>query len=200
LKFKTLLLVTLLFVAGCAQSINLKNAQNYYDAGINEMRSGNWEKGRMYLSRAIGNAKLGGAGPRTTSLITYEYGRASGVVCEWAEAEKSLKTSYELDLDHDGPYWMPMVELTRMSRAQKDHQKALGYYSELMPILKDIQAETQDPLGYADILEEYAESLEQTGSPEKGTKLKERAKQLRETFPGMVAHTEKTPYGTQCQK
>ncbi len=70
----------------------------------------------------------------------------------------------------------------------------------MWPILTEIQAETRDSLGYTDLLDEYAMVLENTGEQEAAIKHRQRAKQLRDTFPGKQAHTEITPYGTHCNK
>jgi hypothetical protein len=47
-------------------------------------------------------------------------------------------------------------------------------------------------------MDEYALVLSKAGDQVTAAKQRKRAKQLRDTFPGQKAHTEITPYGTQC--
>lgn len=183
---------------GCANPINLYTAKQYDIAAYDSIERGEWKQARMYYSRAWGNAQMGGADIRDISRLRYEYGRASGVVCEWEEAETALNEAYEMDIKSNGPYWMPVVELERMFIAKKDFQKANTYFEKLMPILNEVGAETGDPLAYADVLDEYALVLEKIGKPEEANKHLKRAKQLKDTFPGRESRTEITPYGTQC--
>ncbi len=191
--------VFLILLTGCAHyMINLKTAENYYNAAVKALQANDWANARMYFSRAWGNAMMGNADTRIISMLRYEYGRASGVMCDWEEAEKALEEAFELDVKSGGPRWMPLVELARMSIAQKKYIKAKKYFERLMPILQEIQAETQDPLGYADLLDDYALVLERTGEQEIAQRHRERARQLRDAFPGLTAHTEITPYGRQC--
>ncbi|CAB1057727.1 hypothetical protein D1BOALGB6SA_2480 [Olavius sp. associated proteobacterium Delta 1] len=191
-------LILVVFLVSCAGTINIHNARKYDLAAYDALQKGDWKTARMFYSRAWGNAKMGNADIRTVSRLRYEYGRASGIVCEWTEAELALNEAFELDSKSNGPRWMPLVELERICIAQKNYIKAKGYFDKLMPILSEIQAETKDPIGYADLLDEYALVLENTGEPEAATKHRQRAKQITKTFPGKHAHTEITPYGTAC--
>ncbi len=197
-KISSMVIILSVLLSGCAFSINLHNARKYDLAANDAIQKGDWKAARMYYSRAWGNAQMGRADTRTIARLRYEYGRASGVVCEWEEAELALNEAFELDKKSDGPRWMPLVELERMSIAQKDYKKAKSYFDKLMPILSEIQGETKDPLGYADLLDEFVLVLENIGEGESAKKHKKREKQLRDTFPGQKAHTEITPYGTQC--
>lgn len=199
-KLTMLLLITILMLSiGCANPINLHTARKYDIEASNAARRGDWKAAQMYYSRAWGNAKMGKAETRDISRVRYEYGRASGVVCDWAEAETALNEAYKLDIQSNGPYWMPLVELERMSIAQKDYTKALKYFDKLIPILKKLNAETIDPLGYADLMDEYALVLEKNNRGTESQQHKNRAKKIRETFPDSKPRTEITPYGTQCK-
>ena len=193
-----LLLCLLVCISGCGNPINMKTAENYKNAGLHALDAGDWKSARMHFNRSWWNAKVGHADPRIVSELRYEYGRASGVVCEWDEAELALNESFEIDSKTNGPLWMPLVELERMSIAQKDYSKARGYFDKLMPILEEISIETKDPLGYADVLDEYSLVLENTGDPAKAKEHRQRSQQLREVFQGKESNTDITPYGTQC--
>ena len=185
-------------LVGCANPINKKTAQNYYRAAINAQQNGDWENARMYFSRAIVNAELGGIDSSTLAVLWYEYGRSSGVTCNWIEAEKGLLKAYELDRANKGPTYMSLYELARMNYDQKNFENAVGYFDKAYLEFEENQIDTKDPVGYADFLDEYSFTLENINKRDKVEGLKIRSSKIREAFKGKKSHTDKTPYGTNC--
>lgn len=198
LSFITLIVI----VSGCANPINLYTMKKYANAAYSNLHAGDLITAQKNFGRAIVNAKLGKADDRTLAVLLYEYGRASGVICNWAESEKSLIAAYELDRDNDGPTHMSLFELARMHSGRHEFSKAVEYFEQVLPELKNLQADARDPIAYAEFLEEYSLALEQTGKDDSAQfhHMRARAKELRNTFPDAKAFAEKTPYGTQCQK
>lgn len=96
----------LLLSSGCANPINAKTATDYAQAANNAAQLGDWAKARMCLCRAIVNAQLGGSSPAQLAVLYYEHGRASGIVCEFSDAEKPLIRAYDLDKQAGGPTYM----------------------------------------------------------------------------------------------
>ncbi len=197
----TLLILTVM-VSGCVNPINLHTAGKYFQAGHSNLSAGDWVTAQKNFGKAVLNAKLGKADDRAMAVYLYEYGRASGVLCDWTESEKSLIAAYELDRENDGPTHMSLVELTRMHIGRQEFSKAVEYSDKVLPELKNLQADARDPIGYAEFLEEYSLALEQTEKDEaiKIHRMRERAKELRNVFPNAKPFHDKTPYGTQCQK
>lgn len=191
-------LVACAVLSGCA--INESTAHRYANAGVSASQRGDWAVARENWRRAVINARLAHMNDRAMAVGHYEYGRASGVVCEWAEAEFALKEAYRLDTASGGPSYMAAYELGRMHFDRKQYAEAVEQYSLVKAEFERLQVETKDPVGYADYLDEYAMALEQTGKADEAQPLRVRSDQLRKTFPGKTAHTEKTPYGTQCKK
>lgn len=188
-----------LFVVGCANPINRHTAGKYSQAAYSAMKSGDWFNARMYFGRAIQNAKIGGVDTKAMAVLWYEYGRSSGVICDWPEAERGLNEAYKLDSETGGPAYMSLYEFGRMNYDRKQYAKAVEYFARVKVEFDKLQADTRDPLGYADYLEEYAGALEKTGNNAEAKKHRARAVELRKAFPGKDAQTEKTPYGTQCK-
>lgn len=184
-------------LSSCA--INEQTAHNYANAGAGASQRGDWTAAREYWRRAVINAKLAHMDNRALAVGYYEYGRASGVVCEWAEAEFGLKEAYRLDTAGGGPAYMAAYELGRMRFDQKQYGKAADQFARVTIDFDRLQADTKDPVGYADFLDEYAVALEQTGKVREAQPLRARSLELRKAFPGRTSHTEKTPYGTQCK-
>lgn len=191
--------VLALLLASCTNPINPRTAATYYDAGYAAVAAGDWPLARTNFRRAIQTADVEGANPRRMSALWYEYGRASGVLCDWAAAESALNSSYRLNRQFDGPTVMSLYELGRINYARSNYPAAVGYFARVRTGFDRNRTETSDPVGYADFLDEYADALEQTSGASEAATLRSRAAELRQTFPGMAGRTEKTPYGTQCQ-
>lgn len=187
-----------LLATACTNPINLRTASNYSSAGYAAMAAGDWAKARMNFGRAVQNAEIGRADPKAIGALWYEYGRASGVICDWPEAERGLNKSLELDSQSGGPAYMSLYELGRMNYDRKQYAEAVGYFARVKTEFDRMQADSRDPVSYAEYLDEYAGALEQTANASEAAPLRSRAAELRRTFPGQAGRTEKTPYGTQC--
>ncbi len=120
----------LLVMAGCANSINMHNAQRYAVAGQAAVRNGAWAEARKNFGLAIANVRMGHGDDRTRAVLYYEYGRASGVICDWPEAERGLNEAYNLDQQISGPAYMSLVELARMNLIEGGMTRRLNISSE----------------------------------------------------------------------
>lgn len=189
--------ITVLLV-GCANPINQKTAENYYGAALYAQQSGNWQDARKYFSRAIVNAEYGGGDESTLAVLWYEYGRSSGVICDWKEAENGLLKAFDLDELSNGPTYMSLYELARMFYDQKNYESASTYFNKAHIEFEKEQMDTKDPIGYADFLDEYIFTLEQLGRSNETKELKNRSMKIRNAFEGKDSHTDRTPYGTKC--
>ena len=196
-KYLTLFLIALV-ISGCATQINQRNAQKYWNAATIARDQGNWQLARSNWSKTIVNGNLGGVDQRNMSIAYYEYGRASGILCIWEEAENGLTKSLEIDRSNSGPVHLPLIELARLNYDQRKFAQAAKFFREAKPIVDSFNAETQDPLGYAEFLEEFSESIEKSTGGQETSQYRKRANQLRATFPDGTKRTERTPYGTEC--
>ena len=140
------------------------------------------------------------ASDKVTAVYAYEYGRASGVICDWGESERGLLKAYELDQEINGPVHMSLVELARMYQAKGDFAKSEEYYQLALIELDRIQADTRDAIGYANILENYAALLVDSGNTEEAMLVKRREQEIRNVFKGRTNDHEETPYGEFCDQ
>jgi hypothetical protein len=88
---------------------------------------------------------------------------------------------------------MSLVELARLNFDRQQHGTAVEYFDRVVLELEASHADTRDPIGYAQILDEYASSLEQTGKNGLAGKFHDRARDLRKAFPGQSSRTDRTP-------
>lgn len=194
-----LVIAAAVILTACANPINLRTAQNYAQGCSSFQHQGEWWKARRACGRAALNAELGGADPRAVAGLWYEYGRTSGVICDYSEAKKALEKSLESDKANNGPVLMDYFELARLHFDQKLFKEAADYYQFGVAVTpKEIIA--QDPIGYAEILDEYGESLKQVGEIAKSEKIIAESKQLRLENPNVKALTQHTPYGKFCDQ
>jgi hypothetical protein len=196
-------LIPLLFIillSACANPINLHTGREYFQGGQENAKEGRWFNARMAFGRAWTNANLGKEDDKITAVYAYEYGRASGAICDWTEAERGLKHSYELDLKTKGPIYMDLVELARMYHAKGELNKSNQYFNLAKNELDKLQADTRDAIAYANILAEYAVVLSALGKHTQATPLKKREKEIRDVFKGRTSSHKQTPYGKFCDQ
>ncbi|MGB5488126.1 MAG: hypothetical protein WBN06_12095, partial [Lysobacterales bacterium] len=101
----------------------------------------------MYFARAISNAELAGAPSKGLAVLWYEYGRSSGVICDWEEAENGLNKAFELDSKIGGPAYMSLYELAQMNYARELYTAAIEYFQGAYSGMEEDQADTKDPIG-----------------------------------------------------
>ncbi|HSH98907.1 MAG: tetratricopeptide repeat protein [Methylophilaceae bacterium] len=199
MKSTSLFIATALTLVSCANPINLKTAQNYAQGCMGFQHQGEWWKARQACGRAAINAELGGAEPQAITGLWYEYGRTSGVICDYTEAKKSLEKALESDKESNGPIIMDYFELARLHFDQKLFKEASTYYqSGVAATSKETIA--QDPIGYAEVLDEYGEALKQIGDAANSEKIIAQSKQLRSSNPTGKSLTKRTPYGKFCDQ
>ncbi len=154
----------------------------------------------MAFGRAWINANLGKADDKVTAVYAYEYGRTSGAICDWVEAERGLQEALELDRKTNGPVHMSLVELARMYHAKGDLAKSERHFKLGKAELDRLQADTRDSIGYANILAEYAEVLSTLGNSEEASQLEKREEEIRSVFKDRTSNHDQTPYGKFCDQ
>lgn len=188
------------FLVGCVNPINLHTGDQYYRGGIQNAKQDKWFNARMAYGRAWANADIGKASASTTATYAYEYGRASGAICDWKESERGLLKAFELDEKANGPVNMSLYELARMYRAQGIDGKAGEYFVKTDKAMKVVNAKERDPIGYADFLKEYAQNSNSLGKISEVNRLTKQETKLRKTHPGMMRNGDRTPYGQYCDQ
>lgn len=187
----------LLLLVGCATPINKKIANNHMKAAIDASNNGNWDASRRHWAKVVVNSKLANAPEQKMAVFNYEYGLALGVTCYFEEAEKYLNLAYQQDINTGGPSYKDLIELARLNLNQKKWEKSINYFEKALPILNKINASTGAPHAYADILDDYANALENSNN-QNSKKYRQEAKNIREKNPKSYSITEKIPYGEQC--
>lgn len=191
--------MAVLALAACGNPAVRHISTEYAITADNAARAGDWSTARTNWKKAVTEAELAEAPPQALAILWYEYGRSSGVICDWAEAKTGLIKAYDLDLISNGPAFMSLFELARMNFDRKRYREAVNYFERVLTEFEDQPLDTRDPLGHADFLDEYAASLDNLGRGVEAKKHRRRSAKIRAAFPKAEPRTEKTPYGTQCE-
>ena len=194
---RILSLVVTLLLAGCASYAQDQYKYNFYATHAEEaIKAGDWVVYRSNLQAAIDSADSAEAWQSEKSRLYYEYGRASGVLCDWKEAERGLMKALEIRKSIGMPTSAPLVELGRISVDRQDYEGAEKYFSEAYPILQRADAANRFPSAFVAYLDEYATAWEHLHKDAQAASLRARAIELRNTH--ATTKSTRTPYGTQC--
>ena len=185
-------------LAGCSNQVDVRTAHGYAHAGYQAIQASEWKLARQNFDKAIANAEAGKARPRQLAVLKYEYGRVSGVLCDWDGAERALTEASVLDKGKGGTAMGALHELGRLHLDRGRFVEARPYYDKVLPLFKAAEAETKDPSRFADFLEEYAVVLSRTGAASDAALQSERVSKIRKTISSGTARQERTPYGTRC--
>ena len=187
-----------ILMTGCASQINLRNSAMHLQAGIAAEKMGDWETARLQFAQAVVNADLGEGDFHGKAIVNYEYGKALGVRCEYASAEKYLLRSKSFAELGGEPAYLPLYELGLLNEAQGKSIPAANYFSQLIPIMEKEGLRRRYPLGVADVYERYAAALDANGMHAEAMKQHEEAAEIIAENPNAKPAGKLTPYGSMC--
>jgi tetratricopeptide (TPR) repeat protein len=185
-------------VCSCANPINAKTADNYYESGVQAELAGNLPLAQRNFSRAHLNAQLGHLGPAAEASYLYEYARVTGRSGNIQESEKAFTDTLAL-IDKANPKAdklraPALSEYSRLLHDTGQHRKAAPVFERAVVELDKTGVESSDPIGYAGYLDDYAKSLRAAGQASKASSASSRAAALRARHPGKKAHFQRGRY------
>lgn len=199
-KWKLLTISALLVLTGCASEIQKRTSDNYTMVGMQAQARGDWDGARRAYARAVVNGEQAKLPAKNLAIRTYEYGRALGVTCFFDLAETELNSAYELDKKAGEPLYLSLNELGRLTLDQKKYQQSAGYFERALKVMDLVNFQQDAPIGYADVLDEYAQALAGLDRSAEATNFKKRAADIRQKNPSRYSITDRTPYGKFCTK
>jgi tetratricopeptide (TPR) repeat protein len=184
------LLLLLPVIAG-ANPINRANAQKYHELGTQAEMAGNFVQAEQNYGRALWNARMGNVPGSGISLVTYNLGRVKGYLCKYDEAEQLLLEALRLEEQESGTESgltsMRLFELARLNAARNRFDTANRFYSRAIAIVRTLDIEISDPIGFANVLHDFALVLDSLGLDQEATRTARESEQLREAHPGQQA-------------
>ena len=190
---KTFLLIALGIVGlslftSCANPINAHTAQQYYEFGVEAERGGDLTLARRNYSRAYGNACMGNLGPKAEAYYLYEFARVTGYAGNYAESEKSFADVLALidkaKGEADKLRTPTLAEYARLLHDTGQHAKAVPIYEKAIPELERVGILTSDPLGFASLLDDYADSLAAAGFAQRSAEIVNQSAGIKEAHKG----------------
>jgi len=177
-------------LGGCtaAHALNARNAQRYYDAARQHEIAGDWTLARTAYGRACANVTLGKLGPAAEARCLYEWSRITGYLGETTAAEDGFRRVLTLieaaagEVDYLRP--PTLCELARLLYDTERYEEANPIYESAVNELEKTPAANEDPIAFADFLDEYAQSLRAAALDSRASAVAERAKELRRKNPG----------------
>lgn len=173
--------VPLLFT-GCMNPINAYTADKYYTLAVDAEKRGDLETACMLFSRSYGNTSMGLLGPNAQAHALYEYARVCGYTGRTAESEQGYREVLKLIAESKGAAETlrspALVEFSRMLHDTGQHTKAVPVFADAIAAVTERRAQAADPVGYALILEDYSESLRESGQDGKADSTWKTAKQI----------------------
>ena len=179
---RNLLLFFTLLIAACANPVNQVTADRYFKAGKGFAYKGQWFDARMAYSRAWTNATMGNLGDNVTASYAFEYGVASGAICDWPESEKGIMEALEIDKKIDIPIYADLAQLAFMFNAKGDLVKSSEYFSLSLDAAERAKMESKDPVGTGYILNEYAKVLSKLNKSEEAKLITTREQELHRLY------------------
>ncbi len=190
-------MLIVLLSAGPSAAAQLE-LDEYLQRGDAARTRGDWESVASQFAQILNHPDLPKDGA-TWSAMHLEYGRALGVICQYAEAEKYLLRAKAIADLAGSPAFAPSYELGAISLAQKRFPEAIAFLSPLLPVI------ARDPRVaparvVIDVYEKLAAALAATGKAEEAESRRREADKLRESRPKVLPPGTITPYGAQCPK
>jgi tetratricopeptide (TPR) repeat protein len=184
--------------------VALQNADRYYWGGLQAEKRKDYVQARYYFERALAEAHKGNGTLSFVSGATYNLGRMVGYTCDFAEAERLLLESLDLEVPLSGPDSVNiskrLFELARLNQAQARFARARRYYEQAIPMAERLGILAKEPLALATVLDDYATVLEETSQPKMTETTRSRAQALRAQHPGQASPIVFVRYDETCAR
>ncbi len=159
-----------LLISGCANPINQRTAENYQNLGRQAENAGNYQLAENNYEKSLLNARIGGSPEAGISMAAYNLGRVKRLLCKNQEAETLLLEALELEQlasgENSGLTSMRLFELARLKMSTQRYEAADNYYSRAVKNVRSLGIKQSDPIGFATVLDNYANVLTQLGNLE----------------------------------
>ena len=186
---------TLISACSALDTPTFQNNYSLYNREALKAESENkWDAAAKRYFLALQNAEWDNEGKGVRSDFHFKLGRALGATCQFEKSEQNLTQANELNPK------MPqaLAELGRLKLSQNKLSDALGYFQRAVPAMDTANVGNNDPIGYAEILDDYKAALLKSDKSSDAARVAKQADALRAGNTGKTAAMLKPPYGGQC--
>ncbi|MBI5773204.1 MAG: tetratricopeptide repeat protein [Verrucomicrobia bacterium] len=174
-------------LGGCANPLNIGHYERYMDGGADAERAGDYQFARKCYARAQANAEVGFLGKAAESAAYYNWARMTGMLGDFAEAERGFKQALKLEEEVYGPGGghasMRWFELARLYFAWGRYQDSVTAYEQGFPLADRKNIQQSDPVTYAAVVRDFAAALEKAGQAGRAQQERERAASIADQPP-----------------
>ena len=195
------LMLGVLIFSSCANPINRATYKKYINWGHQAENRGELKLARENYGRAFINTQIGKLTEAEQALAMYEYGRLSGYLCDFEEAEKYFKQALVLREKVNAPDFHKSQSYHELARLYYDHgqyAQAVPYFKLAIPLSEKVGVEEGWPIAFATTLDEYAVALRNTGGEQEAGTVANRAQKIRDQNPGKQPRYIPTRYNQNC--
>jgi tetratricopeptide (TPR) repeat protein len=182
-----------LLMVGC-NALDTPTFQNNYSLynreALKAENDNNWDAAAKRYYLALQNSEWAEEGKGVRADFHYKLGRAQGAICQFDKSEQSLTAAYSLNPRLP----QALAELGRLKFAQNK----LTYFQRALPEVEKSNLAVTDPIGYAEILDDYKAVLAKSDKASDAASIAKQAESLRATNTGKTAAMLKPPYGGRC--
>ncbi len=170
--------------------------------GNRSLNAGQYEEALKAYSKALSWAK-DDRFAQERAMAMYGLARTNARLCRVDTAEKWFRESIALREslpDVSGQAWLTQnyLEFARFLMSRGRMEEAAQYMARAIPLLDDLGLEYSDPIGYAELLDNYTAALKAIGKDSESQAQAERAAKLRHENPGRQADFKPMPYPVDC--
>ena len=191
-----------IILVGCANPMNQKTAQKYHEWGTMAEKNGDLNLAKQNYSRALISARMAHSPKSGISMATYNLGRVTGYLCDYAESEKLLLESLFLEEETTGPgsglTSMRLFELARLYFDQGFFQKSIPYFRRGISNVEALGIENSDPIGFSNLLADFARALTENHQIDQAKLFEKRIRDIHDQNYGKQAGFKPTRYNTYC--
>lgn len=197
MRFFAISLFTL-FLAACVTVI--PPSQGIQSGNI-AFKRGDYAQAKESFSSALQLATQQNWKPHIATA-KYGLGRSLSQLCQFDEAEKYLMEAASLESEISGGKGINLsqdyFELARFYYEYDKFDKAVPYFQKAIPLAEELRIASSDPIGYANVLEDYAIALSKAGDANQAKVIEKKIAALRQSNPGKSAGFKIVRVNPQC--
>ena len=196
MKSHLLLIAAAIALSACANPVSRKIATAYTEGCYGFQVIGKWPQAQRACERAALNAENGGLPGREIAPLWFEYGRVSGILCDYQQADLGLRQALELETAINGPVHEIQLELARLKSVTGEIAESAAWY-EAFWASAPADLASRDPELARAIYEEMADAYLQLGDEAAADTAHRQLESLNSASAGFTLNNA-TPYGSVC--
>jgi len=197
LRVIILALFTIQIISSCAST---PKATNYNHLGNYLLDKREYKEATNAYSESLNSAKT----DQEKATAMYGLGRANGYLCNFKESEnwflKAIQLQEQLPDNPNISTWLTQdyLELARLYYDNEFYSQSTVYFEKAIPLVEKLEIEQEDPIGYANVLEDYGVALNKLNRISEHKVITNKIDTLRSQNTGRKAGFEITRFNQGC--